>query len=355
MFEGRILTARILMVDDEEPNLQLLRRILEPVGFDRLEETTDPFQVLPICRERPPDLVLLDIAMPGKDGFQVLAEIREHMAEEEYLPVLILTSDHSPETKRRSLSAGAQDFLNKPLSPAEVRLRVKNLLQTRFLHLALRDHNRLLEERVRERTAELEDAHAEILARLARAAEFRDDQTGEHTRRVGRLSGAIARELGLHPDEISLIQQVAPLHDVGKIGIPDDILLSPKELTPSQVEVMRSHTEIGGDLMAGSGIPLLDMAEEIARTHHERWDGTGYPDGLSGDDIPIAGRIVAVADSYDAVAYQRRYKPAWTAEDAWWEIARKAGADFDPTVIDAFTKALRSTGLNLRDPSGGTQ
>ena len=351
MVEDRVLTARILMVDDEESNLELLRRILESVGFHHLTDTTDPFQVLPLCRQSPPDLVLLDIAMPGKDGFQVMEEIREYVGEEEYLPILILTSDHSPETKRRSLSAGAQDFLNKPLSPAEVRLRVRNLLVTRFLHLALRDQNRNLEERVRERTAELEEAHAEILARLARAAEFRDDETGEHTRRVGRLSAAIAQALGLDPEEVSLIQQVAPLHDVGKIGIPDDILLCPGELTPDQVKIMRSHTEIGGDLMAGSGIPLLDMAEEIARTHHERWDGSGYPAGLVGEEIPIAGRVVAVADSYDAVTHRRPYKPAWTAEDAWWEIARKAGADFDPAVIDAFTRALRSTGLDLRVPA----
>lgn len=347
MVEDHILTARILMVDDEESNLELLRRILEPVGFKDLQETVDPFQVLPLCQQLQPDLVLLDIAMPGMNGFEVLAEIRGHMGEEEYLPVLVLTSDHSPDTKRRSLSAGAQDFLTKPLSPAEVRLRVRNLLETRFLHVALQDHNRDLEERVRERTAELEEAHSEILARLARAAEYRDDETGEHTRRVGRLSGAIAQELGLGPEEVSLILRVAPLHDVGKIGIPDDILLFPGPLTPEHMEVMRSHTEIGGNLMSGSGIPLLDLAEQIARTHHERWDGSGYPEGLSGEEIPIAGRIVAVADSFDALSHTRPYEPAWALEDAWWEIARKAGTDFDPGVVDAFTEVLRSMGLTL--------
>jgi putative two-component system response regulator len=351
MVEDQIHTARILMVDDEESNLELLRRILEPAGFKDLEDTADPFQVLPLCRQSQPDLVLLDIMMPGKDGFEVLAEIRELVGEEEYLPVLVLTSDHSQETKRQSLSAGAQDFLTKPLSPAEVRLRVRNLLETRFLHLALRDHNRHLEERVRERTAELERAHAEILARLARAAEYRDDETGEHTRRVGRLAGAIAQELGLDPESVSLIQRVAPLHDVGKIGIPDHILLYPGRLAPEHMKVMRSHTEIGGNLMGGSGIPLLDLAEEIARTHHERWDGSGYPAGLSGEEIPIAGRIVAVADSFDALSHSRPYESAWAPEEAWWEIARKAGADFDPGVVDAFTKVLRSTGLNLKGPS----
>jgi putative two-component system response regulator len=165
------------------------------------------------------------------------------------------------------------------------------------------------------------------------------------------LAGAIAQELGLDPEEVSLIQQVAPLHDVGKIGIPDGILLFPGPLTPENMRVMRSHTEIGGDLMGGSGIPLLDLAEEIARTHHERWDGSGYPAGLSGEEIPLAGRIVAVADSYDALSHSRPYEPAWAAEDAWWEIARKGGADFDPRVVDAFTRVLRSTGLSLGDKS----
>ena len=351
MVEDHILAAHILMVDDEESNLELLRRILEPAGFSDLAETTDPFRVLGLCKERQPDIVLLDIAMPGKDGFEVLEDIRGHFGQDEYLPVLVLTSDHSPDTKRRALSAGAQDFLTKPLSPAEVRLRVRNLLVTRFLHLALIDHNRTLEERVRERTSDLIEAHEQILARLARAAEYRDDETGEHTRRVGRLAAAIAEEMGMEPEEVALLQRVAPLHDVGKIGIPDKILLHPGPLTPEQTALMRSHTEIGADLMGGSGIPLLDTAEEIARTHHERWDGTGYPDGLSGEGIPIAGRIVAVADSYDAVTHRRPYKPAWTAEDGWWEIARKAGADFDPRVIDAFTKVLQASGLNLKVPT----
>jgi putative two-component system response regulator len=165
------------------------------------------------------------------------------------------------------------------------------------------------------------------------------------------LAGAIAEELGLDRDEVSLIQRVAPLHDVGKIGIPDEILLYPGRLTADQVEVMRSHTEIGGDLMGGSDIALLDLAEQIARTHHERWDGSGYPAGLSGEEIPIAGRIVAVADSYDALSHSRPYESAWAPEDAWWEVARKAGTDFDPKVVAAFTKVLRSTGLSVGDQS----
>jgi putative two-component system response regulator len=350
MITERIPTASILMVDDEEANLQLLRRILEPAGFTNLRSTTEPEEVLPLCLEDRPDLVLLDVVMPGKDGFEILSALREQLGEEEYLPVLILTSDHSAEAKRRGLSAGAQDFLTKPLSPAEVRLRVRNLLETRFLHLALQEHNRDLEERVRRRTAELEEAHRQILARLARAAEFRDDETGEHTRRVGRMAGAIAEELGLDAEEVELIHRVAPLHDVGKIGIPDDILLHPGELSQEEIEIMRSHTTIGGDLMAGSEILLLQIAEQIARTHHEWWDGNGYPLGLAGEEIPIAGRIVAVADTFDALSHRRPYKPAWSVGDAWDEIERKAGSHFDPAVVEAFKTVLHATGVAMGAP-----
>ena len=345
MIDDRIPSASILIVDDEEANLRLLERILEPAGYTHLRSTTNPEEVLPLCVEHPPDLLLLDILMPGKDGFEVLAELREHLGEEEYLPVLILTSDHSPDTKRRGLSAGAQDFLTKPLSPSEVRLRVRNLLETRFLHLSLQEHNRHLEDRVRRRTAELEEARSQILERLARAAEYRDDETGEHTRRVGQMAGAIARQLGQEEDEVELIQRVAPLHDVGKIGIPDEILLHPGKLSPEKLEIMKTHTTLGGDLLAGSGIPLLQTAERIARTHHEWWDGGGYPLGLAGEEIPLAGRIVAVADTFDALSHRRPYKPAWSLADAWEEIQNSAGLKFDPSAVEAFKTVLRANGM----------
>ena len=350
MIADRIPFARILIVDDEEANVELLKRILEPAGYAELRSTTRPEEVLPMCKEVRPDLLLLDLLMPGKDGFEVLDEFRGLFGEEEYLPVLILTSDQSPEAKRRGLSAGAQDFLTKPLSPAEVRLRVRNLLETRFLHLELQENNRHLEDRVRRRTAELEEARSQILERLARAAEYRDDETGDHTRRVGQMSGAIARELGLEPERVELIQRVAPLHDVGKIGIPDEILLHPGPLTPDQAEIMRTHTTIGGDLMAGSEILLLQTAEEIARTHHEWWNGEGYPLGLSGEEIPLTGRIVAVADTFDALSHRRPYKPAWSVAEAWEEIRRFSGIQFDPAAVKAFGAALRGTGMSTSNP-----
>jgi putative two-component system response regulator len=258
-----------------------------------------------------------------------------------YRPVLVLTSDHTPDAKRRALSGGAHDFLTKPLSPSEVRLRARNLLQTRFLHLELQEHNELLEERVAERTAELEEARLQTLLRLAQAAEYRDDDTGEHTKRVGRSSGIIAAAMGLDPERVESFRMAAPLHDVGKIGIPDSILLSCERLTPEQVGIMRTHCAIGHALLSGTGVPLLDLAAEIAISHHERWDGGGYPNGLAGEDIPLSGRIVALADTYDALTSIRPYKEAWSQAEALEEIEANAGLQYDPRVVEVFLGVMR--------------
>ncbi len=347
ILEEEILGANILVVDDEPANIQLLRRILEPRGFENVEATTEPAQALDLIVEQDPDLVLLDLLMPGMDGFEVLEAVGERIPEDVYLPILVLTSDHSHDAKRRALSGGAKDFLTKPLSPSEVRLRVRNLLETRFLHRRhrrqnelLEDQNLLLEHRVQERTAELEEARLEILLRLARAAEYRDDETGEHTRRVGSTAATVARALGLEEDEAKLLEMVAPLHDVGKIGIPDRILLSPDRLRPEEFDVMKQHTLIGGELLEGSGFPLLSRAAEIALTHHERWDGGGYPHGISGEEIPLPGRIVAIADTCDALMHDRPYKRAWSLERALAEIDRQRGKQFDPSVVDAFREVV---------------
>ncbi|MDT8368837.1 MAG: response regulator [Longimicrobiales bacterium] len=328
--------ARLLIVDDEEANIQLLQRVLDPEGYGEIVTTTDPTEATTLLTEHDIDLVLLDLMMPEVDGFGVIEAIREVVPEEEYLPILVLTSDHSRDAERRALSGGAKDFLSKPLSPSEVRLRVRNLLETRFLHRALRNHNDLLERRVRERTADLEEARLQILLRLARAAEYRDDVTGEHTKRVGRRSGILARALDLPEGDVAMIELVAPLHDVGKIAIPDAILRKSTELTEAEFEIMKTHTDIGGDLLDDPNVPLLDVAARIARSHHEHWDGSGYPAGLAGDEIPLEGRIVAVADAYDALTHARPYKRAWSAEEALDEISREAGGHFDPDVVEVF-------------------
>lgn len=334
----RMARARILVVDDEADNVQLVRRILEGEGYSDIHATQDPCQVARLVQELDPDLILLDILMPGMDGFGVLQTLRETGDAETYRPVLVLTSDSSRQVQRQAWSDGAKDFLTKPLSPSEVRLRVRNLLETRLLHLQLREKKEELEDRVRERTAELEEARLQVLYRLARAAEYRDDDTGQHTRRVGRSAGEIAAALGLPSDEVARIRMAAPLHDVGKIGIPDSILLSGERLSVAEFEVMKTHCAIGADLLASEDVPLLTLAAEIALSHHEGWDGSGYPSGLAGGDIPLCGRIVAVADTFDALTHSRPYKRAWSAAEAMEEVARLRGISFDPDVVDAFVQ-----------------
>lgn len=340
MRDDRLSSATILAVDDEEANLELLRRILEPQGYTNVHVTTDPREVIDRLDELEPDLVLLDLKMPGIDGYELLEHVRARTSDGGYLPVLVLTSDHTPEARRRALAGGAKDFLTKPLSPAEVRLRVRNLLETRFLYGQLEEHNHRLEDRVRERTRELEAARLDILHRLARAAEYRDDETGEHTRRVGRMAGRIARALGLPAEQVERIETVAPLHDLGKIGIPDRILMSPGRLSPADFEIMKTHTIIGWKLLQDSEFPPMRTAAEIARSHHEHWDGGGYPDGLAGADIPLVGRIVALADTFDALTHRRPYKSAWTLDAAVAEIEAHRGGQFDPDVVDAFLSTL---------------
>lgn len=336
MREGDLLSSRILVVDDDAQNLRYISRILGEAGYTGVRTTAEPREVLPLFADFRPDLILIDLHMPDMDGFEVMEALGPWIPEESFLPVLVLTGDGSPENKERALQNGAMDFLTKPFNASEARLRIRNLLATRHLHLQLQDHNRQLEERVAERTAELERARVEILERLARAAEYRDDDTGEHTRRVGDLSAAIGRVLGCSDEEVELLARAAPLHDIGKIGVPDAILLKPAKLSKEEFEVMRTHTTIGARILSGSDVPLLRLAASIALTHHERWDGGGYPEGLSGEAIPLVGRIVSVADIYDALTHSRPYKPAWSVEEAVAEIRAQAGRQLDPGVVEAF-------------------
>jgi len=330
--------ARILIVDDEPGNIDLLRRVLERAGFHKLESTCDPREAAALYVKTRPDLILLDLHMPHLDGFAVMDRLNQ-IAEASYLPILMLTGDLTPEARRDALSRGAKDFVNKPFNPDEVLLRIRTLLETRFLYLQIQSQNQMLEAKVRERTRELEAAQLEILERLARAAEFRDDTTGQHTERVGHMAALLARELGLPDAQVSLIRRAAPLHDVGKIGIPDSILLKLGPLTAAEFELVKTHTTIGARILSGSRFALLRLAEEIAFSHHERWDGTGYA-SLAGDQIPLAGRIVAVADVFDALTQKRPYKAAWPLQDAVAEIDRQRGRQFDPDVVEAFLRII---------------
>lgn len=343
--------AGILIVDDQESNLLLLGAILDQAGMTNHRAVRDPRDVLSTFRRFRPDLVLLDLMMPHLDGYEVLRQIQSHVAAGEYLPVLVLTADMTDGTRKRALSMGAKDFLTKPFDPIEVTLRIKNLLETRLLHRTLRDQNQILEKRVRVRTEELDEARLEILERLALAAEYRDDATHEHIVRVGWMAAELADRMNLSRDEVETIGLAAPLHDLGKIGIPDDILLKPGKLTEEEFEKIKTHTTIGAQILSGSKFPLLRKAEEIALTHHERWDGSGYT-GLEQETIPLAGRIVAVVDVFDALVHERPYKKAWSVEEAITEIRRSCGTHFDPSVVRAFLSLARDGGIREHSQAG---
>jgi cyclic di-GMP phosphodiesterase len=343
LVRGRISRdARLLIIDDHEPNVEALTRILHRAGFAEVTGTTDPVAGVELVMRWQPDLILLDLHMPQLDGFGVLDAIWPQLTDGRYLPVVMLTGDSGEETKRRALAGGVKDFLTKPFDATEVVLRIENLLETRSLYVRLQDQNHVLESRVLQRTRDLEEAQMEILQRLAAAAEFRDDDTGRHTHRVGHVAALLAAEIGLSTEAVEMIRRTAPLHDVGKIGIPDAILLKPGRLTAAERRGIQTHTTIGAAMLAGGRSALVQMAESIARSHHERWDGGGYPNGLAGDAIPIEARVVAVADFLDALTHERPYRNAWSLDKTVAAIVRERARHFDSTVVDALLTLLRS-------------
>lgn len=345
MSELKITTSSILIVDDQEQNIRLLEFMLEAAGYRDVRGISDPRRALAACTDRRPDLVLLDLQMPHLGGLPLMKLLLEEFSDEIYFPVLILTGDLSPETTQQALSAGAKDFLGKPFNSAELLLRIHNLLETRALYKQAEEHNCTLKARVEERTHELAEAQIETLQRLALAAEYRDDETGQHTQRVGILASMLAEAIDRPAEEVDLLRLAAPLHDVGKIGIPDLILLKPGKLSADEFTVMKSHTVIGGEMLAGSRFSILQVAQQIALSHHERWDGTGYPKGLSGELIPLPARITAIADVFDALIHHRRYKPAWTLERALETIEQERNRHFDPVLASAFLSVLAADGL----------
>ena len=340
--EVRRVTARVLIIDDEPANIRILRRMLGVAGCTDFHSTSDSREALDLCHAVIPDVVLLDLHMPEVDGLTLLRQINDLFPCRVSMPILVLTADCSPETRYRALEAGASDFLTKPFDALELVLRLGHHLQTRRLFLELRESKESLESRVLERTLELEDAQAEIIERLAVATEMRDDDTGEHVERVADMTARIAEKLGLPFSEIQILRRSVRLHDVGKIAVPDGVLLKEGALTPDEREVIQTHTTTGGRILQGSRFPVLISAEQIARSHHERWDGTGYPNRLKGEQIPLAARIAAVADVFDALTNSRPYKPAWTVGDAAKEICDNAGTQFDPHVVKAFQEVIES-------------
>lgn len=331
--------ARILIVDDEPANLKLLEKILGNQGYGECTLVQDAREVLPRYCELRPDLILLDINMPHIDGFGVMAQLQA-LDDPLLPPIVVLTAQPGREFLLKALDLGARDFVAKPFDRVELLMRVRNLLEAQLAARLLHDRHAVLEEMVRARTAELQETRLQVVRRLGRAAEYRDNETGVHIIRMSRCCALLAAGLGWSEADCELMLHASPMHDIGKIGIPDAILLKPGALSVEEWEVMKRHTLIGAELLDGDDSELFRMAREISLTHHEKWDGSGYPQGLAGEAIPQAGRIVAVADVFDALTSRRPYKAPWTVDEAVAFIRERAGSHFDPQVVAHFVAAL---------------
>lgn len=332
------------MVDDDERLRSVLEARLVAMGHEVLV-ASDGLDALAVVERDDPDLILLDVMMPRLDGLSTVRMLKDSPSTS-HIPVVMVTALAEVEDRVRALEGGADDFLTKPVDGTELRARVQSLLKVKRYNDHLRDYRRELEEAVEEKTRDLQSALSRLelatldtIYRLARAAEFKDDDTGAHIERVSRYAHTLARRTGQSEVFNDMILWAMPMHDVGKIGIPDHILLKPGKLDPDEWRVMQTHAELGAALLSGSESELLRLAEIIARTHHERWDGTGYPNGLAGDTIPLVGRIAAVADVFDAICSKRPYKEAIPPEDAFGIIVSERGSHFDPWVVDTFVAA----------------
>ncbi|MFT5524503.1 MAG: putative two-component system response regulator [Pirellulaceae bacterium] len=343
------LRQTIMIIDDVPVNVKVLKAHLQTAGYESLRTLSDSTEAIAAIYREQPDLVLLDLMMPEVSGLDILEALRSD-DKMRHLPIVILTGTESSELRVRALNLGATDFLTKPVDLEELLPRVRNTLTIKL-------HQDELEQRVAERTLQLEQSRLDLIHRLAKAAEYRDNETGRHVIRVGSYAGIIASELGLPADRVSMIEQAATLHDLGKIGIPDAILHKPGKLSPEEFRTVQKHcsighqicesmdadefrlfarhTLVGSEIMQGCGTPLLDLAGVIALTHHEKWDGSGYPLGLAGEDIPIEGRITAVADVFDALSSKRPYKEAFCVQKCFHILEEGRESHFDPLVLDA--------------------
>ncbi|MGS0692624.1 HD domain-containing phosphohydrolase [Shewanella sp. 30m-9] len=330
--------ATILVVDDTPENIDILVGILG--GDYKVKVAIDGPKALALAAKTTPDLILLDVMMPGMNGYEVCKRLKQDPLTC-HIPVIFVTALADVSDETQGFELGAVDYITKPVSAPVVKARVKT-------HLTLYDQKRLLEQEVKVRTKELEETRFEIIRRLGRAAEYKDNETGLHVIRMSHYARLLAIESDLPDKYCELIYNAAPMHDIGKIGTPDSILKKPGKLDEDEWVEMQRHAEIGAEIIGDHNDPLLEMARRIALTHHEKWDGSGYPNGLVGEEIPIEGRIVAIADVFDALTSIRPYKKAWSVEETVALIESEAGKQFDPELVEHF-KQIIDEAIKIRD------
>ena len=323
----------ILVVDDTKTNVAVLVNALKKNY--KLGVTLNGEDAIRFALEKQPDLILLDIVMPGTDGFEVCQRLKG-MSDTRDIPIIFITAMNDLNHKTKGFEFGAVDYITKPFDITEVKARVKTHLTLKLAQEALKNQNAILEEMVRERTLELRKAQIEVISRLGKAAEYRDQDTGAHINRMSKYCRIMGKALGLSQEEYERLDLAATMHDVGKIGISDNILLKPGKLDGTEWKSMKGHTRIGEKLLSGGSSQLLEVARMIAMTHHERWDGTGYHQQLKGKEIPLEGRITCICDVFDALISRRPYKEPWPVDIAMEEIKRGKGTFFDPELVDLF-------------------
>lgn len=333
--------SEILVVDDDARIRQLIGIMLEAEGY-KLSQAANGREAMERVAQQPPDLILLDIMMPDMDGFEVASRIKQNPATQS-IPIIMITALEDGDSRLRALNLGAEEFLTKPVNRAELWVRVRNLLRLKEYGDFLKHHNRILEEQVAQRTSQLQQSYLQTLRVLGVAAEYKDEETGNHIQRIAEYSLYLSEQMGMDRDFCDTIHHASPMHDIGKIGIPDAVLLKPGRLLDHEWDIMRTHCEIGASILRRGESPYLAMATDIALSHHERWDGSGYPQGLAGEAIPLAARIMAICDVYDALRSKRPYKPA-LGHDQSLEIiltgdGRTHPNHFDPAVLDAFRRS----------------
>ncbi len=330
--EQKLSRQRILVVDDMPDNIEVLRGVLHK-EYLLLAAINGP-KALQIAQSvEKPDIILLDVMMPDMDGYEVCRRLKSD-SRTAHIPVIFVTGMGEVESETLALELGAVDYITKPIIPALVKARIKT-------HLALYDQSRELERLVQERTEELKGSRLQIIQDLGRAAEYKDNETGMHVLRMSNYARLIAEAAGMGTHAVDLVFNAAPMHDVGKIGIPDSVMLKPGPLNDEEWAIMKTHPVIGAEIIGDpQGSELLEVAVSVAKTHHEKWNGQGYPNGLSGEDIPIEGRVVAIADVFDALTSERPYKKAWSVEESIELMKREAGMHFDPQLIPLFVDIL---------------